>query len=293
MTFSSVTAQVLHAHLPAPLRDAATPGADTVTLDPPGVDGWLLLARTGRGWGATGRLGPAGADGKVVFSLDLTEPSMLQSWMDAAAGSRISPAQQVANSAADAAVAFERTVRLLPLARAIPTLAVESYGGACPLQAEGTICGRHFYFRFRSGIARLEVGDASTDGGRVPLWSATIDTRAPHAGSLSDEAFMDMFQRLVTDLSPAPFEWKFTGTRVAVDGWTPRQVVGEATSAYSSAHTPEQAWVLLWMPPASYRGTVQQWRAVQEAKGLRQGPVNMDLRVFPARTPNWFGPAQP
>lgn len=33
----------------------------------------------------------------------------------------------------------------------IPGLVVESGGGACPVQYEGTLCGKQFYFRARHG----------------------------------------------------------------------------------------------------------------------------------------------
>ncbi|MBT2568830.1 hypothetical protein J7I84_20520 [Arthrobacter sp. ISL-85] len=39
----------------------------------------------------------------------------------------------------------------------LATRTISEQGGACPFQAEGTILGQHFYFRFRNDYASLTV----------------------------------------------------------------------------------------------------------------------------------------
>jgi hypothetical protein len=49
-----------------------------------------------------------------------------------------------------------------------PAIKIEMIGGSCPVQAEGTIDGREFYFRARGGAWRLNIGgDVVCD----PEWS--------------------------------------------------------------------------------------------------------------------------
>ena len=56
-----------------------------------------------------------------------------------------------------------------------PTLVIESYGGACPLQCEGLYQGNAFYFRLRHGVASLSLGGEDVVGKpdyyeEVELW---------------------------------------------------------------------------------------------------------------------------
>jgi len=53
---------------------------------------------------------------------------------------------------------------LLLLGEKFPSLAINSYGGMCPLQCEGVYLGMSFYFRLRHGIASLSLGGADVIG---------------------------------------------------------------------------------------------------------------------------------
>jgi hypothetical protein len=82
----------------------------------------------------------------------------------------------------------------------IPGLHVVSLGGSHPFQADGTWHGYPFYFRFRYGTARLDVGRPATGG--VPLWTAETDFEGYWgAGDLTIEEFTTLFCQLGASLS--------------------------------------------------------------------------------------------
>ena len=53
---------------------------------------------------------------------------------------------------------------LLLLSEKFPSLAINSYGGMCPLQCEGSYLGKSFYFRLRHGVASLSLGGSDVIG---------------------------------------------------------------------------------------------------------------------------------
>ena len=53
---------------------------------------------------------------------------------------------------------------LLLLSEKFPSLAINSYGGMCPLQCEGSYQGMSFYFRLRHGVASLSLGGSDVIG---------------------------------------------------------------------------------------------------------------------------------
>lgn len=72
----------------------------------------------------------------------------------------------------------------------LATRTISEQGGACPYQAEGTILGQHFYFRFRHDYASLTVGEAD----QVGIDGITGD---PYGGVLSDDEFEKLFRKLL------------------------------------------------------------------------------------------------
>lgn len=66
------------------------------------------------------------------------------------------------------------------------TYKIESIGGVCPTQAEGTLSdGKHFYFRARHGEWTLTVAEDRNDVYLGPVMAIGDD---PTFGSMSDKA---------------------------------------------------------------------------------------------------------
>lgn len=86
--------------------------------------------------------------------------------------------------------------------RLIPGLDVETAGGACPFQAEGTWNGHPFYFRYRGGFAALRVGgqDVIID----PRWVASMDYGDPMAGFLDMAEFTYLMCVLAEQIAAQP-----------------------------------------------------------------------------------------
>jgi hypothetical protein len=72
----------------------------------------------------------------------------------------------------------------------LATRTITEQGTWCPFQAEGTILGQHFYFRFRTDYASLTVGESDV----VVISNVTGD---PLAGSLSTDEFEKLFRKLL------------------------------------------------------------------------------------------------
>ena len=72
----------------------------------------------------------------------------------------------------------------------LATRTVSEQGGACPFQAQGTILGMPFYFRFREDFASLAIGDAESVG-------RSEVTGNPYSGFLSNEEFEAIFRKLL------------------------------------------------------------------------------------------------
>lgn len=50
----------------------------------------------------------------------------------------------------------------------VPAIIIDSYGGNCPVQAEGTVNGKPFYFRARGEHWSMRIGGADVIGD--PEW---------------------------------------------------------------------------------------------------------------------------
>jgi len=81
-----------------------------------------------------------------------------------------------------------------------PSLSIQSYGGACPLQSEGEIFGMPYYFRFRHGHATLSL---SYDDNKIylePTYRAGVSFGDDLLGTLSDEEFIEIFTKLASEI---------------------------------------------------------------------------------------------
>lgn len=107
------------------------------------------------------------------------------------------------------------------LSARIPGLIVESAGGVCPFQSEGTLHGLPYYFRYRSGYAGLSLMEPATDGDEVdllcPLYAAGTEFGEPLDGYLDRDQFVSLMLLLVPQLEPAAFLWEFEGVEVIVE----------------------------------------------------------------------------
>jgi hypothetical protein len=85
---------------------------------------------------------------------------------------------------------------------------IESMGGMCPYQAEGTINGYNFYFRYRGGSASLRIGEPEILITR-PHWEAYLDSNDDLGGSLTSEEFVYLFAILLSKLEKASIPFTF------------------------------------------------------------------------------------
>ncbi len=79
-------------------------------------------------------------------------------------------------------------------------LKFHSAGGAVPVQAEGFVDGKYFYFRFRHDNARLMVGEYKDDKS-LPENAETVEildySGEPMNGFLTPEEFKACFKKLL------------------------------------------------------------------------------------------------
>lgn len=108
------------------------------------------------------------------------------------------------------------------LSAKIPGLLVESAGGVCPFQSEGTLQGMPYYFRYRSGYVSLTTMEPLSDDvdevdTLCPLYVAGTEFGEPLDGYLNRQQFVDLMLALVPQLEPAAFLWEFEGVEVKVE----------------------------------------------------------------------------
>lgn len=188
------------------------------------------------------------------------------------------------------------------LSALIPTLLVTSAGGSCPYQAEGTLHGYDFYFRYRGGSASLEV--ASDPDSLGSLWYASRAHGGRYDGTLGRQDFIDLMVVLVADLQPAPFLYEFSGYKIkvvhdeAADSGQPDDApktlhieTTDTPEIYRSwGHTPREA-IDRFAEPSAYL-TEHGWseesqRQAVDAQRLDPTPLNTDNRTYPSETPRF------
>lgn len=101
-----------------------------------------------------------------------------------------------------------KTRKLALIHERIPNVTITGSGGAVPFQAEGTIDGYEFYFRYRHGSASLRVG--TDDAVSVPYWAAGVVYGDDLDGTLNYDEFVFLFCHLAARLDVAEFTYRFT-----------------------------------------------------------------------------------
>lgn len=169
-------------------------------------------------------------------------------------------------------------------------LSIDWAGGACPFQAEGTLHGLPFYFRFRGGYAQLRVENGD-DNWYQPLYSAGAEHGHPLDGWLDGPEFVELMTRLIGELERAPIYWEFPGIQPDDIG---RVKAGEPTTYGAWAHTPEQAWERMHEPSVYLlRHGLDKARQAEmvAARQMVNQTVTVDTRVFPDPEPQFRSPA--
>jgi hypothetical protein len=95
---------------------------------------------------------------------------------------------------------YDDVVSFLEAKYAAVGLKIKSVGGFVPVQAEGNVDGKFFYFRFRHDNARLMVGDDAGERS-LPVNASTHEilglTGDGFSGVLDPEEFRDVFIKLL------------------------------------------------------------------------------------------------
>ncbi|MGV8847693.1 hypothetical protein [Tessaracoccus sp.] len=185
-----------------------------------------------------------------------------------------------------------RQLRMRPLTRAIPGLTLDTAGGACPFQAEGTLHGLPFYFRYRSAHATLSLcaPDAEEFDYFAPLYLAGMDFGEEYDGFLSDEQFQGLFADLVRQLVRAPRLWEFTGAQVGDLAGCP---TGTPRTYGAWGHTPQEAYATLTAKPGMWVESLGEWDDHVTAMALDPATITVDDRVWPDPEPAFTVNMQP
>lgn len=183
-----------------------------------------------------------------------------------------STADRMAENLADVGREARRQDDADVLAQHAQDVALETYGGAVPFQAEGTWCGYPFYFRYRHGYATLSIAVGEDDPVELPAWRSGLVFGGEYDGSLTFEEFCLLLCLLSTRLSRAPYPFRFDIAAPPPRDFPLReQSIGKSATLYGQ--TPEEA--LRKAENAPY------WSGVVFAAT----PTNADHRVFPSSDP--------
>lgn len=179
-----------------------------------------------------------------------------------------------------------------------PTLDITSAGGICPFQAEGTLRGVPFYFRFRHSFAELRIQGADwfkplymAGGEYGELCTLEPDAETEDVGWLHGEEFDELLGKLIQRLERAPVLWEFPGIE-------PNRVgnieAGTPTTYGAWGSTAEQAWAAMHKPSQYLRSKgIDDAVQAQHLAARNMSPitVTVDDRVFP--NPDPFAATQP
>lgn len=169
-----------------------------------------------------------------------------------------------------------------------PELEITQAGGMCPFQAEGTLHGVPFYFRFRHNWAELRIlSDGGSDAGWFkPLYAAGCEHgENEDQGWLDGPDFVELMTRLIGELERAPILWEFPGVEPADVG-----VIKAGAPAKFGAwgQTPEEAWERMHEPSEYLRdkgiddATQARWLA---DRNMSPQTITVDDRAFPDPDP--------
>jgi hypothetical protein len=240
-------------------------------------------------WTATGWLGQFGdTRGRVLVTERLTGPDALYSYFaDAVPDEPRDMAMEIVSAVSETERLTRMAATYLPLTDRVPGLEITSAGGACPFQAEGTLLGMPFYFRYRSAHATLRVGEDLFD---KSLYSAGMEFGDDDLqGWLEEDEFMSLMVTLIGDLERAPIAWEFPGVEPN-EFPPPARPAGSPTTHRAWGHTADEAWERLNTPNPYLlaRGwTEERARAQIAAMGLVNAALTVDDREFPLPEPDW------
>jgi hypothetical protein len=82
-----------------------------------------------------------------------------------------------------------------------PSLVIESYGGACPLQCEGFYQGSAYYFRLRHGIASLSLGGRDVVGKPEYYEEVELSPEYEGDGFIESSDFIKVFTTLLESIN--------------------------------------------------------------------------------------------
>lgn len=266
-----------------------------------GESAWLHAVPAPDGsWLVTGRLGVLGdTGGEVLHVAVLDGPGQVWAQLSAAAPETRpeDPALAIVSALTEAAGVTRLQADYRPLLLRFPDLRLDEAGGACPFQAEGTLFGIPFYFRFRHNWASLRLGADVFD---KPLYSAGAEFGTHEdQGTLTDGEFMDLMSVLIPALERAPICWEFPG----VEKVRPLDLTGDGAVVETGAEiirphvyrswgkTPAEAWAAMHEPSAWLRDehgvsfeTQADWVA---ARQMVNETLTVDDRVFPDPEPDF------
>lgn len=172
-----------------------------------------------------------------------------------------------------------------PLFERIEGLHLFSAGGACPFQAEGTIAGLFFYFRFRGEHMSLTLASEYEDIWSKPLYASSqaFGDGSGFTGWLDGGDFVEQFTFMVQKLERSPMLWRFEGV-FTEDHY--RDKAGDPSEMSTWGHTPEEAWDRL-MQIGSDSGDIEAAQAYIAKYALDPQTVTVDDRVFPDPEPDF------
>ena len=81
-----------------------------------------------------------------------------------------------------------------------PTLTIESYGGALPLQAEGLYRDLPYYFRLRHSWASLSLGGEDVVGAPLYYEELLIAPEGEDIGFAESKDYINIFSKLLNTL---------------------------------------------------------------------------------------------
>lgn len=169
-----------------------------------------------------------------------------------------------------------------------PDLDITLAGGVCPFQAEGTLHGAPFYFRFRHNWAELRIlSDAGSDAGWFkPLYLSGCQYGPEEdQGWLDGSQFVELMTTLIGELKRAPILWEFEGVEPLDVGVVK---AGDPAQFGAWGHSPEEAWEAMHAPSEYLRSkgvddaTQVQWLAQRR---MSRSSITADDRVFPDPDP--------
>lgn len=164
----------------------------------------------------------------------------------------------------------------------VPGLHIESSGGSCPFQADGTWGdGYTWYFRYRHGYAQLRVGwnESSDEEDQYrymvnPHWTAGYRYSEEDDGTLTMPEFTNLFCLLASQLESEPYAYEFARLTNDSNEKHPRPAIIRSWDA-------RQARLELDAKPYPYDSP-----RLKDVEYARE-PITEDLRIYPWPAPKF------